>query len=242
MKLAGWALLLGVLLTGCATGPGANPADPLEPLNRSVYKFNDALDRNVLKPVATTYREVTPSLIQRGVTNFFANLEDLWSIVNNVLQLKGEAATESFFRVSVNTLMGFCGMLDIASEMGIERHTEDFGQTLGYWGMGAGPYIVIPVLGPSSLRDTAALAADIKGDAVTHIEDPATRNTAWAIRAIDYRAAYLKSDAVLDDVALDKYSFIRDGYLQRRRNLVYDGNPPDDDPADDPTAAQPSDK
>jgi phospholipid-binding lipoprotein MlaA len=232
-SLVGLFLFLGIFLTGCASGPNANPADPLEPMNRSIYKFNDVLDKSILKPVASTYREVTPSLIQRGVTNFFANLEDIWSIVNNVLQLKGEAAGDSFFRVGVNTLMGFCGILDIASEMGIERHTEDFGQTLGYWGVGPGPYVVIPLLGPSTMRDAMALPLDTKGDAVTHIEDIATRNSFWALRSVDYRAAYLKSDAVLDEVALDKYAFIRDGYLQRRRNLIYDGNPPDEDSADE---------
>jgi len=231
------SLLLSLFLAGCATGPNANPADPFEPMNRSIYKFNDALDQNILKPVATTYRDFTPSLIQRGVTNFFANLEDIWSIVNNVLQLKAEAAAESLMRVSVNTVMGFCGILDIATEMRIERHTEDFGQTLGYWGVGPGPYIVLPVLGPSTLRDTVALAADTKGDAVTHIDDVAVRNTLWGVRAVDYRAGYLKSDTLLDEVALDKYSFIRDGYLQRRHNLIYDGNPPEEDQGDDSSAA-----
>jgi len=227
------AIFLGLILAGCATGPNANPVDPLEPLNRSVYRFNDAVDQAVLKPVATTYRDVTPSLVQRGVSNFFNNLEDAWSVVNNVLQLKGEAAGDSFFRFGVNTFMGLGGILDVASEMRIERHTEDFGQTLGYWGVGPGPYIVLPILGPSSLRDTVALPADIRGDAVTHIEDVATRNTLWALRATDDRADLLKAEAVLDQAALDKYSFIRDAYLQRRRNAVYDGNPPEEDQPDD---------
>jgi phospholipid-binding lipoprotein MlaA len=235
-------LLISLFLAGCASGPNANPADPFEPLNRSIYKFNDVLDQNILKPVATTYREVTPTLIQRGITNFFSNLEDIWSIVNNVLQFKAEAAAESLMRVSVNTVMGFCGILDIASEMGIDRHTEDFGQTLGYWGVGPGPFVVIPVLGPSTLRDATALVADTRGDAVTHVEDIATRNSLWTLRAIDYRAAYLKSDAVLDEVALDKYSFIRDGYLQRRRNLIYDGNPPDEEQAAESASAPQAEK
>jgi phospholipid-binding lipoprotein MlaA len=240
--LGALTLLLAIFLTGCATGPNANPADPMEPMNRSIYKFNDALDRHIVKPVATAYREITPNLIQRGITNFFANLEDIWSIVNNVLQLKAEATAESLMRVSVNTVMGFCGILDIASEMGMERHTEDFGQTLGYWGVGPGPYIVLPILGPSTLRDTVALPIDTRGDLVTHIDDIASRNSVWAVRAVDYRAAYLKSDAVLDEVALDKYSFIRDGYLQRRRNLIYDGNPPDENPADESDAPAAADK
>lgn len=233
-------IFLGLILAGCATGPNANPADPLEPFNRSVYKFNDAVDQTVFKPVATTYRDVTPSLVQRGISNFFNNLEDAWSVVNNILQLKGEAAGDSFFRFGVNTFMGLGGILDVASEMQIERHNEDFGQTLGYWGVGPGPYIVLPILGPSSLRDTAALPADIRGDAVTHIEDVTTRNTLWALRATDDRADLLKAEAVLDQAALDKYSFIRDAYLQRRRNAVYDGDPPEEEPveeAEPPTSA-----
>ena len=229
-------LLMGLIMTGCATGPNANPADPLEPLNRSVYKFNDVLDRNVLVPLATTYRDVTPSLVKRGIGNFFGNLEDAWSFVNNVLQLKGEAAAESIMRVSVNTIMGLGGLLDVATEMRIERHTEDFGQTLGYWGVGAGPYIVLPVFGPSDLRDAVALPVDTNGYALTYIEDEPTRNILWVVRAIDQRAAYLQADVVLGQVALDKYSFIRDAYLQRRRNAVYDGNPPEDEPMEEAPA------
>ena len=226
-------IFLGLTLAGCATGPYANPADPLEPLNRSVYRFNDALDQAVVKPVATTYRDVTPSLVQRGVSNFFNNLKDAWSLVNNVLQLKGEAAGDSFFRFGVNTFMGLGGILDVASEMRIERHNEDFGQTLGYWGVGPGPYIVIPFLGPSNLRDTAALPVDWKGDLVIQFDDIATRNALWALRATDDRADLLKAEAVLDQAALDKYSFIRDAYLQQRRNAVYDGDPPEEEPAED---------
>jgi phospholipid-binding lipoprotein MlaA len=228
-------LLLELLLAGCATGPNANPADPMEPLNRSVYQFNDAVDRTVLKPVATAYRDVTPSLVQKGIGNFFGNLEDAWSFANNVLQLKGEAAGDSFFRFGVNTFMGLGGILDVASEMRIARHTEDFGQTLGYWGVGAGPYVVLPILGPSTLRDTVALPVDWKGDAVTQVQDVATSNTLYGVRAVDQRAALLKAEGVIDEAALDKYSFIRDAYLQRRRNAVYDGDPPDEDPPDDQT-------
>lgn len=226
------AMLLSLVLTACATGPNANPADPLEPFNRSMFKFNDALDRTVVKPVATAYRDVTPSLVQRGIGNFFGNLEDAWSFVNNVLQFKGVAAADSFMRVGVNTLLGLGGILDVASEMRIERHTEDFGQTLGRWGVGAGPYLVLPVLGPSTLRDTVALPVDVKGDAVAQIEDVATRNTLWTLRAVDERARLLQASTVLEEAALDKYSFLRDAFLQRRRNAVYDGDPPEEEPAD----------
>jgi phospholipid-binding lipoprotein MlaA len=227
-------MFLGLVLAGCATGPNANPADPLEPFNRSVYKFNDAVDRTVLKPVATAYRDVTPTMVQKGVGNFFGNLEDVWSFVNNVLQLKGEAAADTFFRVGVNTFIGLGGVIDVASEMRIARHTEDFGQTLGHWGVGAGPYVMLPILGPSTLRDTAALPVDWNGDPVTRVDDIPTRNTLYVVRAVDQRATLLKVETVLDEAALDKYSFIRDAYLQRRRNAVYDGDPPDEDPPPDP--------
>lgn len=219
-------LLLG-LLTGCATGPTANPQDPLEPYNRSMFAFNDAVDRTVLKPVATAYRDNVPSLIRQGVNNFFANLEDAWSVVNNLLQLKGAAAAESFMRFNVNTFFGLAGVLDVASEMGMEKHPEDFGQTLGHWGIGPGPYVVLPLLGPSSVRDTVALPVDYKGDLVTRVEDVPARNSLAGLRIVDTRAKYLGLDKVMEQAALDKYSFTRDAYLQRRRSAVYDGNPPD---------------
>ncbi len=238
-RLSGLALFgAALLLSGCATGPNANPADPLEPWNRGVYKFNDAVDRAVLKPVAIAYQESTPELVRKGVGNFFANLEDAWTTVNSVLQLKGQAAGESFTRFWVNTLMGLGGVLDVAGEMQIPRHNEDFGQTLGYWGVGAGPYVVLPLLGPSTARDTAALPADWYGDLVTHTDDIGTRNTLIVVRGVHKRANLLKQEKLLEGAALDKYSFLRDAYLQHRRNLVYDGNPPDEPmPEDDYEAA-----
>lgn len=224
-----FVLLLCLSLTGCATGPNANPADPLEPFNRSMYKFNDTVDQAVLKPVATAYRDVTPDFVRRGVGNFFANLQDAWSFVNNVFQLKGEAAASSFMRFSVNTVFGLGGVLDWASEMKMQRYTEDFGQTLGYWGVGAGPYIVLPLLGPSTLRDTVALPVDFKGDAVSQMDNVPVRNTLLVTRVVDKRAELLKAESVLEEAALDKYSFIRDAFMQRRRNAVYDGNPPEEE-------------
>ena len=222
-------LLLILFLSACASGPNANPVDPLEPLNRAVYTFNDGLDRTVFKPVATAYRDVTPSLVRRGVGNFFGNLEDVWSFVNNLLQFKGQAAGESLMRVNVNTLFGLGGIFDIATDLQIERHTEDFGQTLGYWGVGAGPYIVLPILGPSTLRDTVALPVDFKGDVVLQVDDMPTRNTLVVLRAVDQRASLLKASSMLEEAALDRYTFLRDAYMQRRRNAVYDGNPPDEE-------------
>lgn len=231
-------ILLSLLLTACATGPNANPADPLEPFNRSVYKFNDAVDRTVLKPVATAYREATPSWMQTGVGNFFHNLQDAWSFVNNLLQAKGVGAADSFMRVTVNTFFGLGGILDIATEMQIERHTEDFGQTLGHWGVGAGPYIVLPILGSSTLRDTVALPVDFKGDAVAQIDDVPVRNSLLILRAVDQRASLLKAGDLLEEAALDKYTFLRDAFLQRRRNAVYDGNPPEEEMPDDKDLSQ----
>jgi len=226
----GWLLLmLGLLgMVGCATGPTANPRDPLEPFNRGVYQFNDVLDRAVMKPVATTYQAVLPSPLRRGVHNFFANLQDLWSGVNNALQFKGQPAANSFVRFGVNTFIGLGGILDVASEMKIESHTKDFGHTLGYWGFGPGPYLVLPLLGPSTLRDTVALPVDIQGNLVSGIDHVPTRNSTIALQLVDKRASLLEATAMLEEVALDKYTFTRDSYLQRRRSSIYDGNPPDD--------------
>lgn len=222
------SLLLLLALSACATGPNANPRDPLEPFNRGVYQFNDTVDRAVIKPVATAYRDVLPSPVRTGVNNFFSNLQDAWSAINSALQLKGEAATNNLFRFGVNTFLGLGGVLDIASEMRIERQTEDFGQTLGHWGVGAGPYLVLPLLGPSTVRDTAALPVDSQGNPVSGISDVATRNSATALNLLDRRARLLDATKLLDQVALDPYTFTRDAHLQRRRNLVYDGNPPDE--------------
>ncbi|MBK8073254.1 MAG: VacJ family lipoprotein [Ramlibacter sp.] len=224
------ALLAGVLLAcmlgGCASGPGANPADPMEPLNRRVNAFNEGLDRIAIKPAAMAYQAVTPRPVRTGVSNFFNNLQDVWSFFNNVLQFKGQAAADSFTRVGVNTFIGLGGLLDVAGEMNIERHTEDFGQTLGRWGVPSGPYLVLPVLGPSTVRDTAALGVDLKGDVLSHAEPVSTRNTLTALRVLDTRARLLRAGNVLDEAALDKYSFARDAYLQRRRALILDGEEP----------------
>ena len=212
-----------VLLQGCATGPNAssgNPADPLEPFNRTVFKFNDELDRAVIKPVAVAYRDITPQLIRRGVTNFFGNISDAWSLVNNVLQLHGTDATDSLFRVTVNTFWGLGGVFDVASEMKIPRHSEDFGQTLGVWGVAPGAYLVLPVLGPSTIRDSVGTLVDINGNLVTRSKDVPLRNSLSALGAVNLRANFLDAGDVLDGAALDKYSFAREIYLQRRRSLV----------------------
>lgn len=230
-----------VLLTGCATGPNTNPADPLEPFNRGVYKFNDAVDGAVLKPVATAYRDITPDLVRQGVRNFFNNLQDGWSIVNNALQLKGQGTSDSFGRFLLNSTFGLGGIFDLASDLKIERNTKDFGHTLGYWGMSPGPYLVLPLMGPSTLRDTVAIPVDAQGSLTNHMSHVPTRNTIMAIELVDRREGLLKATEMLEQVALDPYTFTRDAHLQRRRSAVYDGNPPDDIRYDAPLAVEPKD-
>ena len=219
--LAMASLLVGAaLLTGCATVARPDPNDPLESYNRSMTNFNDQVDAMVLKPVATAYREVTPAPVRTGVSNFFANIGDVWSFVNNVLQLRAEAAGSSFMRVNVNTIFGLGGLLDVASELGIERYKQDFGLTLGRWGVGTGPYLVLPILGPSTLRDTVALPVDMNGNVVRYVDPVSARNSLYALRAVDVRANLLRAGSVLDSAALDKYSFTRDVFLQVRGSQV----------------------
>ena len=219
-KILGWASLCLVLaLTqGCASGPNANPADPLEPLNRTVFKFNDGLDRAIVKPVATAYRDVTPAMVRTGVSNFFGNISDVWSVVNNALQFKGEAAVNSFFRVTTNTLWGLGGIFDVASELKIPKQSEDFGRTLTHWGVASGPYLVLPVLGPSSVRDSVGTLVDMQGDLVSQgVDRVPARNSLMTLRLVDTRAKFLGVSDLLEQASLDKYSFTRDIYLQRHR-------------------------
>jgi phospholipid-binding lipoprotein MlaA len=217
-RLAVWALLLcSSLFAGCASGPNVHPDDPLEPYNRSMSQFNEVVDNAVLKPVATTYVELAPMPVRTGVSNFFANIGDAWSFVNNALQLRVEPAVSSFFRFAINSTMGLGGVLDVASEMRIDRYKQDFGLTLGHWGVPTGPYFVLPILGPSTIRDTAALPLDMKGNLLTTVDPISARNSLYALRAVDARANLLRASSVLDNAALDKYSFTRDVYLQVRR-------------------------
>jgi phospholipid-binding lipoprotein MlaA len=213
-------LLLGGLLSGCATGPNADSRDPLEPFNRGVSRFNDAVDDALLKPVATTYRDVTPDPVRTGVSNFFGNLRDVWSAVNATLQLRPLEATENALRFGVNTVFGLGGLLDIASEMGIDRTPLDFGQTLGRWGIPSGPYLVLPIFGPSSVRDAAGFGVEARGDLVGNLDHISTRNSLTALRVVDTRANLLRATSMLEGAALDKYSFTRDFYLQRRENQI----------------------
>jgi phospholipid-binding lipoprotein MlaA len=220
VRRAGLAVLLALqlLATGCATVPaGANPRDPWEGYNRQVWRFNEAVDEAVLLPVARGYRAVVPEPVRTGVSNFFGNLSDVWSLVNNVLQFKPRESAETLARVGLNSTVGLFGLIDVASGVNLQRHREDFGQTLGYWGLPSGPYLVLPLLGPSTLRDTAALPVDWKGDLVGAVSDTPTRSVLTGTRLVNLRSSVLDAGRVLDAAALDKYTFVRDAHLQRRR-------------------------
>lgn len=246
MKQRRWWRSLGIgalvlaagLAGGCASAPqaagaasdtstiGQNPVDPWEAFNRKVFAFNDALDETVLKPVATTYRDVVPELVRRGVDNFFGNIGDAWSAANHFLQGKLETGVNMSIRFITNTVWGLGGILDIATEARIERRSEDFGQTLGVWGVKPGPYVVLPLFGPRTVRDTFGLVADWQIDASKLAHTEAGRYATAALEVVNTRVNLLAATALLNQVALDKYSFVRDAYLQRRLNDIYDGAPP----------------
>ena len=221
-----------VLLAGCATGPNANPKDPWEPYNRDMTKFNEAVDGALLKPAATAYKTVTPAVVRTGISNFFGNLTQPWTALNGALQLKGEVAAVSFLRFSVNFFFGFGGVLDLASEIHLDRYQEDFGQTLGRWGVPTGPYFVLPIYGPSTLRDATAFGVESQADLVGQLNDGTVREGLYVLRALELRANLLRAGDVLDEAALDKYTFARDIFLQRRESLVFDGLAPE--PKDEP--------
>lgn len=220
-------ILAAALLPGCAST--GNPQDPLEPINRGVYQFNDAVDKAVLRPVAEVYRGVLPQFVRSGISNFFSNINDVLVALNNLLQGKVGDAASDVGRLVINTTVGILGFFDPASDMGFEKHNEDFGQTLGRWGIGDGPYLVVPIFGPSNLRDTVGRAFDYRIDPITYVDPSRDRNQFWALRAVNQRAELLSASNILETAALDPYEFLRDAYLQRRRNLVYDGNPPRDE-------------
>jgi phospholipid-binding lipoprotein MlaA len=221
------ALLLMVFaVAGCATPGEGDPRDPLEPLNRQVYRFNDAVDEAVAKPVATAYRDYVHEEIRNRVRNFFANLGDLWIGVNDFAQGKFFDGFEDWARFAFNSTIGIFGLHDVASDMGIEKRNEDFGQTLGRWGLGTGPYLVLPILGSSDLRDGVGTAVDIYADPVGGFRPIRLRNSAVGLRLVQTRADLLDASRILEQAALDRYIFQRDAYLQRRRSLVYDGSAP----------------
>jgi len=219
-----------VLLQGCATVSQPDPRDPLESFNRSMFTLNEGLDKAILKPVATVYQDVLPSPVRSAVGNFFGNLEDVWSAINNGLQGRGDAMGNSIARVLVNSTIGMFGLADVATDLKIDKRRTNFGMTLGTWGVPTGPYVVLPLLGPATLREVAALPIDRRGDLVNQVEDEATRTGVGVTSVVDTRAKYLGAGQVVDDDGLDKYIFLRNAYLQRQRYRQYDGNPPDDDP------------
>jgi len=228
-RCAALALATAGLLGGCATTGPATPGDPFEGYNRAMFKFNDAVDNAVLKPVARGYNRAVPELVRRGVSNFFGNIGDVWSTANNLFQAKPEATATMTMRVAVNTFFGIGGLFDPATEMGLDRKSEDLGQTFGYWGAGPGPYVVLPFFGPSTVRDTIALPADRYVGATLLVDGTWPTTAVVTTETISTRASLLGASDMLDDIALDRYAFLRDAYLQRRRSLVYDGNPPEEE-------------
>lgn len=236
----GTAVFLASVLSACTTieqargGPGKR-MDPWENWNRKVFAFNEGLDKNVLKPVSTVYANVIPQPVRQSVDNVFSNIADGWSAVNNVLQGKFEPAFQDVVRFTTNSVIGFFGILDIASEFGLEHHYQNFGQTLGAWGMGAGAYVVLPLLGPSTVRDTIALPLDRSATPALVIDSTKVQVGVTVLQIINTRANLLGASRVIDDIALDKYTFVRDAYLQRRNSLVFDSDAPDtgDESSDD---------
>ncbi|HJV97057.1 MAG TPA: VacJ family lipoprotein, partial [Albitalea sp.] len=221
LRLALWLIVAACVLPGCST-LGAKTAggrlDPWENWNRKVFSFNESLDEHVLRPVATAYSNVVPQPVRRGIDNFFGNFSDAWSAVNNMLQGKVADGLHDVIRVGTNSLFGLGGFLDVASEFGLDHHNEDFGQTLGHWGVGAGAYIVWPVLGPSSVRESLAMPLDRAVSPALVINDGAVKYEIYTLQVVNARAGLLGATNVLNDIALDKYTFVRDAYLQRRRS------------------------
>jgi phospholipid-binding lipoprotein MlaA len=212
---------MAVLLAGCATQANR---DPLEGLNRGIYKFNDVADKAVIKPVAGAYKAVLPSPVRSGVNNFFTNLGTFVTMINDLLQFKFSKAADDAGRFVINSTFGIAGIIDVASMDSVPKNNEDFGQTLGYWGVGDGAYLVLPILGPSTVRDTGGLAVDTAlFDPLGYVDDVSTRNSAYVLKMVDKRSQYLPASDLLDEAALDPYVFMRDAYLQRRENQVQDG-------------------
>lgn len=224
---AGLAVGGAGLLAGCAT---VQQPDPLEPINRKVFAFNEVVDTSVLKPAATVYRRVVPSPVRTAVGNFFHNVKDVWSATNLFLQGRPADGLQDMMRFGTNTVFGLFGLIDVATGLGLERHGEDFGQTLGRWGVSPGAYIVWPLLGPSTVRDSVGLPIEWRFSPNNWVDSVPTRNVLTVTRLVNTRADLLRATGMLDEIALDKYIFVRDAYLQRRRNQVYDGDPP---PLDD---------
>lgn len=218
------------LVTGCTTLEGPkNPDDPFESFNRSMYTFNEKLDEYALKPIAEGYQAITPDPVDTGITNFFNNIGDVLTLINDLLQLKLDHAAKTSARIVFNTTIGLFGIMDVATDFGLERHEEDFGQTLGYWGVDSGPYLVLPFFGPSSVRDGLGFAADVTELDLVYDDMSLEHEVGLlSLKYIDKRADLLKAKDIVDETAPDPYAFIRDAWKQRRKNQVHDGSPPEE--------------
>lgn len=203
-----------------------NPRDPYEGFNRVMFSVHETVDKFAAKPIAQAYDKVAPLPVKAGAGNFFGNVGDLWIGVNGALQGKFADAGVDIGRLLINSTVGIFGLFDVASELGLEKHEEDFGQTMAVWGVGDGGYLFWPLIGPRTMRDTAGWAVDSSLDPVSRIDHIASRNSMLALRFVDIRASLLPADKVVEEAALDKYAYIRDAYLQRRRNQIFDGRPP----------------
>ena len=221
-------------LVGCASIPAGvqpSPQDPWESFNRSVFEFNEGLDAYVLKPVVAGYRVVLPEFVREGIYNFFSNYSDIYTALYNLLQGKPAYAFNDFMRVVVNTTFGLGGLIDMATPVGLEKHKEDWGQTLGVWGVPAGPYVVLPFFGPSNVRDTFGTAADLESDYLFRLlPDVALRNSLTGLRVVNARNTYYEAGDLLDGAAIDKYSFVRDAYIQRRQYQINEGRDDEESP------------
>lgn len=218
-------VLLLAILSGCASIPpnaGSDPRDPFERYNRNMFTFNHELDKKIIKPVATVYSDYLPTFFQTIIGNFFGNIGDVWTAANNFLQGKPRDGTSDVMRVVINSTIGLAGLLDIGTPAGLPKHDEDFGQTLGVWGVKSGPYVVLPFFGSSTLRDSVAKPVDLYADPLGYAENIRFRNSARAVRIVDDRAAALGASSLIEGAALDPYEFMRDAYLQRRASRVGD--------------------
>ena len=229
MRKVKMTILLGLIASfiGCASIPAGverSPQDPWEPFNRSVFEFNEGLDAYLLKPVVAGYRFVLPEFVRDGIYNFFSNYNDIYTAMYNLLQGKPDYAFNDFMRVVVNTTMGLGGFLDLATPGGLEKHKEDWGQTFGVWGVPSGPYVVLPFFGPSNVRDTFGTVADLESDYLfKYVKDVGLRNSITGLRVVNARNTYYEAGDLLDGAAIDKYSFVRDAYIQRRAYQINEG-------------------
>ena len=219
-------MMLVFLLSSCST-TGSSKNDPLEPMNRAIFQFNEVVDDNIFEPVAKTYKYITPDPVETGVSNFFSNIGEVSTIANDVFQFKFKQAGYDFLRFSINTTIGVLGIFDVATSVGLKKNNEDFGQTLGYWGIPQGPYLVLPFFGASTFRDAPGLYADMQISPINQLdnEEELTLN---ALNAISTRARLLRATKILDTAAKDKYIFIRESYLQKRESMVNDGDSEED--------------